>query len=181
MSESKDQKWTVATATPEQAEGLAAVQAAAMYDTYYRDGDDEFNALLKQGTELYLTADRLQLRRQLIEHASETTNDEIYLSVVNAIDEVIGILFGKENELLVLYTDKKYRRQGIGRALLERYIDWSDHEKPIELGVIDDNLNAQKFYEHMGFRIVPDSLHPFADAPMMNELTMIRPPQKEIL
>ncbi|MGM0443798.1 MAG: N-acetyltransferase family protein [Fibrobacterota bacterium] len=49
---------------------------------------------------------------------------------------------------------KEYRRQGIGRALMEEVISWARQEQlhRIELSVITDNRSAVRVYERVGFQ-----------------------------
>jgi GNAT superfamily N-acetyltransferase len=76
-----------------------------------------------------------------------------------------------------LYTDKNWHGKGIGGALMQKIIDWSDPEKPIELGVVTYNERAKAFYRKWGFKEVPGSETLFDD--MIPEVMMIRKGDKQ--
>lgn len=76
-----------------------------------------------------------------------------------------------------LYVDKKYHGTGIGAELMQRIIDWSDPEKPLQLGVISYNERAKAFYRKWGFEEVPDSEELYAGK--MPEITMVRKGDKQ--
>lgn len=51
-------------------------------------------------------------------------------------------------------VDGKYRKQGIGRKLVDFAVQFAQQKglSRIELNVYNDNHNAVRFYEHYGFR-----------------------------
>ncbi len=57
-------------------------------------------------------------------------------------------------EIEVLMVQKSCRRQGIGRALMDRAHQWAaDHGiNQVELVVLDFNEDANRFYEELGYR-----------------------------
>lgn len=61
-----------------------------------------------------------------------------------------------KNDLEVerLYIRKNFKRQGLGKQLLELAIETAKKEKRenIWLGVWEENLKAQRFYQTLGFR-----------------------------
>ena len=57
---------------------------------------------------------------------------------------------GDSGEVVALYVLKKYRRMGLGRALLETAID-AVGKSGLTLFVLKGNENAADFYKHMGF------------------------------
>lgn len=76
-----------------------------------------------------------------------------------------------------LYTDKSWHGQGVGGALMQKIIDWSDPEKPIELGVVTYNERAKAFYRKWGFEEIPGSETLFDDT--IPEVMMIRKGDKQ--
>lgn len=56
-----------------------------------------------------------------------------------------------------LYVDKSWHGKGVGGALMQKIIDWSDPAKPIVLGVVTYNDRARAFYRKWGFVEVSDS------------------------
>ena len=60
----------------------------------------------------------------------------------------------------ILIGNKKYRGKGFGKRLVEIMVDEIQKIKPseiIELRVFEQNINAVKLYEKMGFVIQPES------------------------
>lgn len=176
MSTPENRDWRVEPAAPEDAEAIAAVQAKSFRDTY-KKADPELNARIDEYADKFLEEERIQLRIQLILRALVNGDEGLYLSAI-ANDEVVGMLYGfktdERQEIGALYTDKDYRGQGLGRALVERFIAWSDDSRPVSLGVIADNLKAQGFYRHLGFVDVPDSEHDFPGIEGLKEIRMER-------
>lgn len=72
-----------------------------------------------------------------------------------------------------IYVDRIYQREGGGTGLVNAFLERCDTTRPVEVGVIDDNLDAQEFYRNMGFEIVSNSLHKFNE--YMHEIVMVRP------
>ena len=62
-----------------------------------------------------------------------------------------------------LYVAKEWHGKGVGGALMQKVIDWSDDKKPIELGVASYNERAKAFYRKWGFVEVSDSETLFAN------------------
>lgn len=50
-----------------------------------------------------------------------------------------------------LYVDKKWLGTGVGAALMQKVIDWSNPAMPIELEVVTYNERARAFYRKWGF------------------------------
>lgn len=71
-----------------------------------------------------------------------------------------------------LYVDKNWHGQGVGGALMQKVIAWSDPTLPIELGVVAYNDRAKAFYRKWGFEEIPGSEELFEE--VMPEVKMIR-------
>jgi ribosomal protein S18 acetylase RimI-like enzyme len=52
-----------------------------------------------------------------------------------------------------LIVDAPARRQGIGRALIQAALDWAQAQgcSEVEVSTDQDNMNAQAFYQQLGF------------------------------
>lgn len=100
----------------------------------------------------------------------------------NAEGEVIGAAMPLREEddtqhVGSLYVDKRYHGTGLGHDLMRKIIDWSDPQKPLQLGVVTYNERAKAFYRKWGFEEIPDSEQLYADK--MPEITMIRKGDKQ--
>jgi len=90
---------------------------------------------------------------------------------------LLGILQGKsESRIIIFAVDEHYRRRGIGRRLMEEFIDLSMRTgvSRITLEVRKSNTAAISFYEKFGFRITGVLMSYYADMEdglrMMKEL-----------
>ena len=66
---------------------------------------------------------------------------------------VLPIRTGRGREVLVyeIGVRKKYRRAGVGRALMQHLEQWMQHNSIDELWVVADNPGAERFYDVCGF------------------------------
>lgn len=95
--------------------------------------------------------------RDLIFRAENSMARELGLGVVVLLDnEIIGFgmatLWSQVAEIsdLVIRHDK--RRQGFGTQLIHHLINYAaQHRNILEIGVRDDNSQAQTLYERLGF------------------------------
>lgn len=76
-----------------------------------------------------------------------------------------------------LYVDSAWHGKGVGSALMQKIIEWSNPAKPIELGVVTYNDRAKAFYRKWGFEEVPNSDMLFDDK--IPEVRMIRKGDKQ--
>jgi GNAT superfamily N-acetyltransferase len=56
-----------------------------------------------------------------------------------------------------LYVAQEWHGKGVGAALMQKAIEWSDPTKPMVLGVVAYNDRAKNFYKKWGFTVVPHS------------------------
>ena len=68
---------------------------------------------------------------------------------------IVGSLFMDEARILLLAVKEKYRRKGIGKRLVNTYVDSvRSRANMVRLEVRASNLAAQTFYFRLGFRFV---------------------------
>ena len=170
--------WRVDIAAPEDAAEIAAMQARNFKDTYYRENDPAYNNSVAVFADAMLDDERIANRTERIMQAMVNDDEELYLNVKTLDQASVGMLYGYssdgEQEIVALYVDKSVRGRGMGRALVERFIAWSDAFCPIEVGVETDNFDAQEFYRRLGFELQPDSEHDFDSVEGMKEIMMVR-------
>ncbi|MDZ5473814.1 GNAT family N-acetyltransferase [Bacillus sp. 31A1R] len=129
---------------------------------------EAFLHLLKQvddsGYMLFAPGERdsnVETERKKIEHFLKESNSTIF--VADTGNELVGYLMAKGNHLirakhsayLVVGVHVNYRGQGIGKELFEELFIWARRLqlKRLELTAIQDNKNAVKLYQKMGFII----------------------------
>jgi ribosomal protein S18 acetylase RimI-like enzyme len=131
---------------------LREVLTRAWHDVYApRVGVEAVNRLVREAL------DQACLRAQL-------TRDHVLV----ARDEgriVLGCLFARllptRVEIARLYVDTHAKRRGVGRALIE-HLAATAGDRPIELTVVADNLEARAFYQALGFQRIGARAFDFA-------------------
>ncbi len=176
QSEQHEVDWMVEPALPEDAEKIAKLHSESFLKTYLNLNDDERNQQVIDEATRFLSSDRIQLRADLLAHSLENSDIHFYQIAMRDDGEPIGLIYGNKldgvQEIEALYVDENYYGAGVGKALVEEFIDWSDPDKPIELGVHKDNERAKKFYIKMGFKAINDNRHSFYE--FIPETTMKR-------
>jgi len=102
-------------------------------------------------------------------------NDKARLIVTTVKDEVVGLaigyiesspdfpLFVKREWLLIsiIAVDNDYKRQGIGKKLLDKLYDWAkaNNITDVELTVFAFNESAIKFYKKNGFTNIKHKMY----------------------
>lgn len=78
--------------------------------------------------------------------------------VAKLFDEIVGYIIAssKASEIVSIAVKQKYRKMGIGRALVKRAVDYliAMNCREIKLHVRESNVGAIAFYEKCGFRKV---------------------------
>ena len=84
---------------------------------------------------------------------------ETFLVYVKSIheqetDQILGyIIYSPDGHIISIAVHPHYRKQGIGKELLQRAMEAS-HTQKVWAEVRRNNLGAQAFYVHMGFQMV---------------------------
>lgn len=182
MSDQPHNHITIKRSVPEDAPGLAYVQALSWFDTYRKDDNVERTTKALMAAAAYLQPERIEMRMSLIERAAANPDDELYLTATYG-NTIRGVLYGtktaEHQEIQVLYVAHEARQRGIGRALINTYLQWSDPTKPVELGVVTDNVGAQTFYEHMGFRLTDEPERNVSGHHYLREVVMKRETEQD--
>lgn len=168
--------WSVREAQVEDAKEMAQLQSRLWQETYMRPGQDERNECVFAEATGYLEQERVQKRASIIEETNADSSMQSYLVLEGPHGQIVGMLYGihtaDKQEIIALYIDRIYQRQGGGKGLVDAFLERCDSTRPVEVGVIDDNLDAQEFYKNVGFEVVLSSLHKFNE--YMNEIVMMR-------
>lgn len=96
---------------------------------------------------------------QFKEELAAVPRNRYYIVAQNDENEVVGYAgafspdLGLDADVLTLTVAPKYRRQGIGRALLDQLITWAKMRKApaIFLEVREGNVEASPLYKSAGF------------------------------
>ncbi|MDO6808619.1 GNAT family N-acetyltransferase [Zobellia galactanivorans] len=126
---------------------------------------DKYRVFYEQASDLQLAHDFLQSR---MEHNESI----IFVALTEKDREIIPVGFTQlypkfssvravKNWILNdLFVEAKYRKQGIGEALIKRAMEFAQSKgaKFVELSTAVDNFTAQGLYESLGFKkLKPDA------------------------
>lgn len=175
--------WIAETPRPEDAAAMAKLQAQSWLDTYQTETDTDRNAEVKRIAEGLRSPERIAVREQYMDRA--LNNPVAFYKIVRTPDdELVGVLFGSKRqnpqEIVTLHVAAPYHGTGVAQTLMQSFLDWSDPDIPIQVGVLEDNHRAQKFYEKFNFQITPETLHPYQESKHLLEIYMHRKAQNEI-
>ena len=114
--------------------------------------------LPKDFADIYKLGEVLNERYTSLYKLNDVINDnnqKVYVYDVN--DNVVSFLHltisFDEADIIDIITNKKYRNQGIGTALINHAIEENKLMK-INLEVRESNVNAIKFYEQLNFKTI---------------------------
>ena len=92
--------------------------------------------------------------------------------------EVVGYVFCNKDSIISFAVQEKYRKKGLGRALLQHCV--STFSTPVNLSVRVNNTNAIKLYESFGFKI-EKTIPNYYYNPVEDGHSMIRLPMNTLL
>lgn len=99
-------------------------------------------------------------------HEKNLNNKNYYLSIARLNNEPIGFIYGRLKnpkfstlknilEVSTLYVEKDFRNKGVGKALMKDFEKWAktnfEEDCLIEIMYINNNENAKRFYEKLGY------------------------------
>ena len=169
-------EWTIEQALTEDAADIAALHSESFLKTYVNLSGEEHNEAIIEEATNFVSPERIQLRAELVGESLKAPDRHFYHIALHDNGKPIGMIYGTKlegvQEIEALYVDENYHGAGIGKALVEEYIQWADPTKPIELGVHKENERAKRFYIKMGFEAMNDDRHSYYE--FLPETTMIR-------
>lgn len=84
---------------------------------------------------------------------------EVSLLREDGSGKIVGLLACHSDEIEALYVHVDYHRQGLGTRLLE--LAKAQSSGRLQLYTFERNQNAQRFYEHHGFRVIARGFEEF--------------------
>lgn len=95
-------------------------------------------------------------------------------AVVGLVSGISGEAAG-EAELISMWVDPGWRRQGVGRQLVEAVLSWAIKEGfgRVRLWVAEGNAGAERFYSSLGFRATGER-QPMGGRNAAMEFAMVR-------
>lgn len=172
-------RYVIVEPAVEDAESLSAMHGQSWLDTYPNDEHGVSFDYIQAMVEKRGNKKGLEIRRKYIEESH--TNPDYYFRVAKDIQgEVVGFVDGrkgKKNELCGLYIAKSEYGTGLALELCEGILGWLGRDKDVCLTVVSYNARAQKFYQKIGFEIIPGSEH-FHGETVIPVIDMIRKGEK---
>jgi GNAT superfamily N-acetyltransferase len=151
------QDFTITRMQEDDVEAATKMRLQSWLDTYVNDAAGVSRAWIEERNQRQMSPERLAARKALLDKPKTAS-----FVAKNAEGEVIGGAWPYEDEQGVqhvgsLYVDKKWHGKGVGGALMQKIIQWSDPKKPIVLGVVTYNERAKAFYRKWGFEEIKGS------------------------
>ncbi|MFI9271080.1 GNAT family N-acetyltransferase [Kitasatospora sp. NPDC052896] len=148
-------------ATAADAPLLAQVLLAAWLETYPNEAAGIDEAWIREQRGDVVSADGVARWREVVERSVRAPGElppPVFCRVVRVEGQIVGLLCGLRDErdagavtLGPMYLLARAQGRGIGRRLLEQFLDWAG-EARIRLWVTAYNDQAVRFYTRHGFR-----------------------------
>lgn len=147
-SQSLPTSFNIRSATEEDASPLAALRASVISESPF----------------LLETASEVKNDPELMKRQIQRLSDNGYFLVADLGSQLIGMLtFGRSEFLkikhrggLMTIVHKGYRRSGIGRSLLNAFLEAARKDPTLErldISVMSENTSAIRLYEGLGFNV----------------------------
>ena len=107
-------------------------------------------------------------------HEKKLDNANHYMSIAKSNNLPVGFIYGRLKspkgftthksvlEVSTLYVEEEFRKIGVGKALMKDFENWAktnfDEDCLIEIMYINNNEQARKFYEKLGYLPVRTTL-----------------------
>jgi len=128
-------EWTIEQALSEDAAGIAVFHSESFRKTYLKVDDEVHNLRVIEEATNFVTPERIELRAKLIDESLLHPDIHFYHIAMREDDQPIGLIYGTKEvdkqEIYALYVDKRYHRKGIGKTLVQEFIQWADPNRPI--------------------------------------------------
>lgn len=150
IDEKDDMKFQVVDATPDDVEGISNLLRETWLATY----PNEEAGITEEDIIARFSSPEV---RTNTEERKKTVNSKMseHTWVVRDGERVVGMAAGvKEDDkgwIQALYVSPDYQRQGLGKKLMEKGMEWLGNEKPTFIHAASYNTNAINFYKSFGF------------------------------
>lgn len=169
-----DQKlqFTIEDMTADTVEQATKMRLESWLETYMNDEAGVTREWIEARNRLQLSPEKVAERKKRLENpngarwVAKDTNGNVIGAATPYVDDA-GV-----QHVGSLYVHKNWHGKGVGGALMQKIIEWSDPAKPIELGVVTYNARARAFYKKWGFEEIPGSETLFDNK--IPEIKMIR-------
>ena len=146
--------WTIRQTRRSDAQAIFSIIFVSWLDTYVNDAlgvtkDFIFNSQFRYlGYKFYSEECKFDY--------FDSNKDNLQLVAVDDNDVVVGFLHcmrTKDKQTLEgMYLYPELKGTGLAQDLAERFFEWEDMSRDSELGVVEYNARAIRFYEKLGFQ-----------------------------
>jgi len=147
------QKWTIREVTKHDIQAVFSVILVSWIDTYVNEELGITKQFITESQLKYLTYDFYSTECRF-DYFSNTA-DNLYLVAENDNGIIGGFLHCQRPEgkqlLDGIYLLPELKGTGLAQQFVARFLEWEDKSKDTELGVVEYNARAIRFYEKLGF------------------------------
>lgn len=169
------QAYTIIQPQVEDAEALVAMHGQSWLDAYPSNEHGVSRDFIQATVDSRASEKGIEIRRGYIKESH--TNPDYYFRIAkDTKGSVVGFIDGRkgeENELSGLYIAKSEYGTGLARELCEGILEWFGDDADIYLTVVTYNARAQRFYQKIGFKIIPGTEH-FHNGTVIPVVDMVR-------
>lgn len=160
---------TISEPTIDDIDGIVEAQAASWRATYVSP-ENGVSKDFVESVAVGLSAN--YIKERLYEYLSNP--DILYIVAKDEGGSLLGFLHADKtkatNYLDAIYLSPDSTGKGVGSALMKKYFDWADKNKPCNLEVTSYNHKAIKFYEKHGFKLTNKKLPKLKDVMPLREM-----------
>ncbi len=146
--------WTIRKVTKHDIQAISSVTLVSWLDTYVNESLKITREFIMESQMKYLTYDFYlnECRYQYFNN----TEDNLYLVAEDSNGIIVGFLHCQRAEgkqlLDGIYLLPELKGSGLAQEFSQRFLNWEDSSMDTELGVVEYNSRAIKFYEKLGFK-----------------------------
>lgn len=174
MSPKSTAQFSISIPTSDDVRPMIEMHAQSWRDTYPSEEAGVTLEWVEERVAKWFTAENIENRKKRLEEAKTNPNIKTWIAKDEA-GKIIGIASPRRDEhgqhIGAIYVDKEHYGKGVAQELMDRIIEWSDPNQPIDLEVASYNERAKAFYRKYGFEETGEKAH-FAE--VIPVVTMIR-------
>lgn len=146
--------WTIRNTNKSDVQSVFSVLLISWLDTYVNDALDITREFILDGQTKMLEYSFFE--NQCKFEYFQNTKDNLHLVAVDENEIVVGFLHcqraGGKQFLDGLYLLPEFKGTGLAQEFIRKFDAWEDKYMDTELGVVEYNARAIKFYKNFGFR-----------------------------
>ncbi|MBA3732980.1 GNAT family N-acetyltransferase [Patescibacteria group bacterium] len=146
-------------------------------ETYLPQNKEMTEEFIKKQISFVANESGNKFRKETFKEAQEHPDKVLYRVVKNTEGVVVGFFHCTKdenfNEIEGIYLLEEAKGHGIGKKLMEDFLNWMDNNKPSRLEVFGTNERAISFYSKYGFKKFDKEVRLYKDKFPIIE--MIRP------